>query len=125
MVEPHGHAYYHGFYGSDLIRVASADLSLKIDALTDLVKELKGNIMSLTAEVQALVDQVAANTSAEASAAAAEKQLATQIADLQAQIAAIVPGAAISPEDLAAIVASTSSLKDSMTALVGAIPANT
>ena len=81
--------------------------------------------MSLTAEVRALVDQVAANTSAEASAAAAEKQLATQIADLQAQIAAIVPGAAISPEDLAAIVASTSSLKDSMTALVGAIPANT
>lgn len=77
--------------------------------------------MSLTAEAQALVDQVKANTSAEASATLALTGLSAQIVSLEAQI----QSAGDTPEDKAALLQAVSDLKTSAAALIPAIPVNT
>ena len=84
-------------------------------------------LMALTAEVQALVDAVAANTSASKSIEAALKvesdqiaALTTQVADLEAKLAA---GGTISAEDLKAVVDSTTQLAETNAGLQAAAPA--
>lgn len=98
---------------------------IRFTALQRSIQQLKELIMPLQPEVQALVDQIAANTSAEASSAAALTVLGGQIATLEAKLGAVVPGAPVDAENLAAIVAQTALLKSSLEALVPAIPANT
>lgn len=88
------------------------------------VDEIKEMIMALQADVQALVDQVAANTSAVQGAIAGLQAEAAQIAALQAQIAALPPNAPIDAEDLAAIQTAVTNLKDTNAALQTAVPAN-
>jgi len=81
--------------------------------------------MALDAQVQRLVDAVAANTNAVKSAQDALALEANQIADLKAQIAAIQPGQAIDAEDLAAITKAADDLQATNTALQAAVPQNT
>lgn len=77
--------------------------------------------MALTAEAQALIDQVKANTSAEQSAIAALKGLTDQITALEAQVAS----AGDTPEDKAALVQAVADLKTSAGQLVASVPQNT
>lgn len=97
---------------------------IRFTAVQRSIQQLKELIMPLQPEVQALVDQVTANTSAEASSAAALTALGGQLVTLQAKLDAVVPGAPIDAVDLAAIVAQTATLKASLEALKPAIPAN-
>ena len=78
----------------------------------------------LQQDIDAAVAQIALNTSAEASATAALGLLTTQVADLAAQLAAIVPGEVVTPETVAALKAATSGLATSLTGLTSAIPSN-
>lgn len=94
--------------------------------------------MALQADVQKLVDAVAANTDAVASAVAGLKAeqtqiaaQATQIKDLQDQLAALTPGQPIDSEDLAAIqktvtdlAANNATLGETNTSLQTAVPTN-
>lgn len=80
--------------------------------------------MALSADVQKLVDAVAANTSAVKSATDALALEGTQIADLKAQIAALQVGVPIDAEDLAAIQKAVADLSATNTALQTAVPAN-
>jgi|SRR5881394_1792051 len=82
-------------------------------------------LMALQPEVQDLIDKVAANTNAAQAAADALKAEQAQIADLQAQIANIVPGQPIDAEDLAAIKDAAAKLGETNVALQTAVPANT
>lgn len=103
------------------------ELGEKFDHLIRLLEQpnhLKGMIMALQADVQHLVDQVAANTSAVAAAASALEVEAKQIADLQAQLAAIIPGDPIDAEDLAAIKTAADQLQQTNIQLQAAVPAN-
>ncbi|HMF76440.1 MAG TPA: hypothetical protein VK604_12320 [Bryobacteraceae bacterium] len=90
------------------------------------IYQMKETLMALVPEVQALVDAIAAQgvqitaattelTSLEGTAAI----LTTQIAALQAQIAS---GAAVDPDDLAAIVAQTSIVTASIASIQAAMP---
>lgn len=87
--------------------------------------KLEKLIMGLTAEVQALVDKVAANTDIVKSAEQALTALEGQIGALQAQLGAIQPGQSISAEDLAALQKAASDLGETNAGLQAAIPANT
>jgi len=80
--------------------------------------------MALQADVQALVDAVTANTNAVQAAIAGLQAEAKQIADLQAQLAAIVPGQPVDAEDLASIQKAVTDLGATNTALQTAVPAN-
>ena len=95
------------------------------DQVVTLLNQLKGQIMALSAQVQSLVDEVAATKSIEAASATAMAGMAKQISDLQAQVAAAAANGTISAEDAAAIAQSVSDLKDGATALQAAVPANT
>lgn len=70
-------------------------------------QSLERLVMTVSAQVQALVDQVAKNTSLEQSADLALKALAVQIAELGTQIAAlqlqIANGGALHPDDITAL----------------------
>jgi len=90
------------------------------------IYQMKETLMALVPEVQALVDAIAAQgvqitaattelTSLEGTAAI----LTTQIAALQAQIAS---GAAVHPDDLAAIVAQTGIVTASIASIQAAMP---
>jgi predicted nucleic acid-binding Zn-ribbon protein len=85
-------------------------------------------LMALTAEVKALVDAVAANTSASKSIEAAVALQTTQIADLKAKVdelqAKLDAGGVINAEDLAAIKASADTITETNTELAAATPAN-
>jgi len=87
----------------------------------NLIKEIK----MISAEVQALLDQAKKNTSLVASVDLGLKAEAQQIADLQAQVAALPTGTALSDEDKAAIVEATADLAASNATLQADIPANT
>jgi hypothetical protein len=95
-----------------------------LTTVRDGISQLKESMKMLQPEVQALVDQVAKNTSFEASNDAAMKVIQGQNAVLAAQIAAIVPGVAVDAEDLATIVAQTQLMADSITALTPAVVAS-
>lgn len=98
------------------------------DQAVVLLTDMKGRIMALSAQVQSLVDQVAASKSIEASSAASLAQLVSQSADLKAQVAAAVASAGaagMSAEDSAAIVQAATDLHDSAAALADAAPKNT
>lgn len=82
-------------------------------------------LMTLNANVQKLVDDVARNSDVSKSILAAQDVLSKQITDLQTQLGAIQPGQAIDDEDLAAINASVAALEATNTALGTAIPAST
>lgn len=80
--------------------------------------------MALDVTVQRLVDAVTANTNAVKAALDGLALEATQIADLKAQLAALIPGQAIDAEDLAAITKAADDLSATNTALQAAVPAN-
>lgn len=85
------------------------------------LKELKEIIMSLAPEVQALVDAAAANKAATETVIGKLADVGTQVTALQAQLAAITPGAAIDAEDLAAIVAATSTISSTVAEATAAV----
>ena len=81
--------------------------------------------MAISAEVQKVIDDIAANSSIAKSSAAALGLLAQQITDLQAQIAALQAGGVLSAEDKAALVQGAADLEATNTALQAATPAST
>ena len=86
--------------------------------------------MSISAQVQTLLDQVAKNTSLEQSADLALKALSVQISDLSMQVAALqaqisAGGAPLGADDIAALAQSVTELQVSASTLAGDIPANT
>lgn len=85
--------------------------------------------MTISAEIQNLIDQVHANTSLEQSADIALKAIQAQVADLGTQIAAlqlqIANGGSLHPDDIAALAAAQQELADSAQKLRADIPANT
>ena len=84
--------------------------------------------MALSAQVQALVDQVTASKSIEAASALAWTGMVNQLTDLKAQLAAAVAAAGaagMSAEDTVAITKAVTDLHDSATVLQTAVPANT
>jgi hypothetical protein len=110
----------------------NAEINRKLDLITRLLVRLlhlvenEGEyLMALQPEVQALVDQVTANTNSAQAAQAALKAEADQITALQAQIAGISPGAPIDAEDLQAIKDATAQLQQTNAAMQTAVPANT
>lgn len=84
--------------------------------------------MTVSAQVQALVDQVAKNTSLEQSADLALKALAVQIAELGTQIAAlqlqIANGGALHPDDITALAKAQQDLASTAAVLQTDIPQN-
>lgn len=95
-------------------------------AVTNLLKTIKDMLMALSAQVQTLVDQVAASKSIEASSAASLAQLVTQSKSLADQVAALTAaGTGMSAEDAAAIAQASTDLHDSAAALAAAAPQNT
>ena len=82
-------------------------------------------LMAISAEVQKVIDDIAANTSIAKASAAALVLEAQQITDLQAQIAALQAGTVLSAEDKAALVQGAADLESTNTALQTATPANT
>jgi hypothetical protein len=85
-------------------------------------------LMSLQADVQKLVDDVAANKNLAQSAIAALQLNGSQIADLKAQVAALgsqlASGKPVDDEDLAAIHQAVQDMADTNAALQTAVPAN-
>ena len=85
--------------------------------------------MAVSAQVQALLTQVALNTSLEQSADLALKALSAQITALGQQIAAlqaqIAAGTSLSADDIAALATSVTDLQTSATTLQADVPANT
>ena len=81
--------------------------------------------MALQADVQKLVDEVAANSSLVKSVEAASGVLSTQITDLKNQVSALQAGQVLTAEDLTAIQASVATLGETNTELQAAVPANT
>jgi len=109
----------------------NAEVNRKLDLLIRLVARVlaltedeREELMALQPEVQDLVDKVAANSNAVQAATQALQAEAKQIADLQAQIAGITPGAPIDAEDLQAIKDAASKLADTNSALQTAVPQN-
>ena len=86
-------------------------------------------IMAVSAQVQALLSQVALNTSLEQSADLALKALSAQITSLSNQVAAlqaqIAAGTSLSADDIAALATSVTELQTSATTLQADVPANT
>jgi chromosome segregation ATPase len=96
-------------------------------ALKHEIHELKEKINMLTAEVQSLVDAVAAQGAAITDAVTELTKvegmvgdLQKQVADLQAQLASGTP---VDAEDLAAIVSATGAITGSIQTLKSAMPA--
>ena len=81
--------------------------------------------MAISAEVQAVLDQIKTNTSLVASVDAALKAEAVQITALPAQIAALQAGTTLSAEDKAALVQGAADLAATNTELQADVPANT
>lgn len=98
------------------------DLELR-EMLLLLLSQLEA-IMALNAQVQALVDAVAANKNGVKAALDGLAAEATQISALQAQIAALTPGQPIDADDLAAITQAVTDLGDTNSQLQTAVPAN-
>jgi hypothetical protein len=92
-------------------------------------ERLEDLIMAVSAQVQALLDQVKLNTSLEQSADLALKALGAQITALGQQIAAlqaqIAAGTSLSADDIAGLATSVTELQASATTLQGDVPANT
>jgi hypothetical protein len=86
-------------------------------------------LMSLQADVQKLVDDVAANKNLAQSAIAALQLNGSQIADLKAQVVALgsqlASGKPVDDEDLVAIHQAVQDMADTNAALQTAVPANT
>ena len=98
--------------------------AIELDAKLNHLLEKVETLMSLSPQVQTLVDEVAANTSAVQAALAGLAAEATQITALQAQIAALQPGQPIDQEDLDALTKAGADLGATNTALTVAVPAN-
>lgn len=99
------------------------DILEAVRALTDPHFSIRNTLMGLQADVQKLIDEVAANSSlAQASNQALQIQ-SKQITDLQTQIGTLQAGAPIDAEDLAAIQKAVSDLAETNTALQTAVPA--
>lgn len=95
--------------------------------VVNLLNNIKDMIMPLSAQVQTLVDQVAASKSIEASSAAAMVQMVSQSKALADQLTAAVAAAGaagMSAADSAAIVQAATDLHDSASALATAVPAS-
>lgn len=86
-------------------------------------------LMTISAAVQKVIDDIAANTSLAQSQIQASALLASQITNLQSQIAAlqaqIAAGQSIGPEDLTALAQGASDLEATNAKLTAAQPANT
>ena len=91
---------------------------------------LREILVTVSAQVQALLAQVALNTSIEASADLGIKALSAQIADLASQVAALqaqiaAGGAPLGADDINALATAVTELQTSATTLQADIPANT
>ncbi len=103
-------------------------------AFRDLLEKIEGYInhptvernilMALQADVQKLVDEVAANSDLAKSNEAALTLLGTQITALQAQVGALQAGQILTAEDLTAIQGAVTTLGETNTGLQTAVPAN-
>lgn len=91
----------------------------------ELLALMEINHMAISAEIQAVLDGIAKNTSLVQSVDAALKAEAAQIADLQAQIAALTAGTVLSADDKAALVQAAADLAATNTELQADVPANT
>lgn len=110
-----------GYQGGGTANVIGSDI-----AAVNLLNLIKDTIMSVDANVQALVDQVTASKSVEAASAAALAQLVTQSKDLSDKVAALTAaGTGMSAADAALLASATKDLHDSATALAAAVPTNT
>lgn len=85
--------------------------------------------MTISPQVQAVLDKIQQNSDLVSSVDAGLKLQATQIADLQAQIAAlqaqIAAGGTLSADDVTALATAASQLSDTNTKLQADVPANT
>ena len=81
--------------------------------------------MALQADVQKLVDEIAANSDLAKSNEAAIGLLGTQITDLQAKINALQAGQVLTAEDLTAIQGAVTTLGETNAGLKTAVPAST
>ncbi len=82
-------------------------------------------LMALQADVQKLVDEIAANSDLAKSNEAAIGLLGTQITDLQAKINALQAGQVLTAEDLTAIQGAVTTLGETNAGLKTAVPAST
>ena len=98
--------------------------AIELDSKLHILLEKVETLMSLSPQVQTLVDEVTANTNAVQAALAGLAAEATQITALQAQIAALPAGQPIDQADLDAITKAVTDLGATNTALTAAVPAN-
>ena len=98
--------------------------AIELDAKLHHLIEKVEKLMSISPQVQALIDQVTTNTNAVTAAIAGLKAEQEQITALQAQLAAVQPGQPIDADDLAAINQAVADLGATNTALATAVPAN-
>lgn len=82
-------------------------------------------LMTISAEVQGLLDQARVTQSLVKSVDLGLKAQGVQINDLQAQIAVLQAGAPLSPDDKAALQEAANDLSEANTTLQSDIPANT
>ena len=95
------------------------------DRLEHKLAHMEKMLMAISAEVQAVLDQIKQNTSLVASVDAALKAEAVQIKALQDQIAALQTGGVLSAEDKAALVQAATDLAATNAELQADVPANT
>lgn len=86
---------------------------------------LREHIMTVSTQVQAVLTLAQQNSSLVTSVDLGMKALSQQVSDLQAQIAAIVPGNVLGPDDIAALGTAATDLQSSISTLQTDIPANT
>ena len=106
-------------------RNLSSESRSQADRLEHKLAQMEKMLMAISAEVQAVLDQIKQNTSLVASVDAALKAEAAQITALQAQIAALQAGTVLSAEDKAALVTAATDLAATNTTLQADVPANT
>lgn len=105
-----------------------AEINRKLDLHTRLLARLLSHegmhSMALSADVQRLVDQVAANRNFAQSADQALGIMEQQIKNLTDQLGSVQAGVALNADDVAAIKKAAQDLSDTNTALQAAVPAN-
>jgi hypothetical protein len=116
--------YEHHKHKNPMERARPSEIEL-YHMLVHIIVHQETHFMALTAEIQKVIDDIAANTSIAKSSAAALKLEAQQITDLQAQIAALQAGTVLSAEDKAALVQGAADLEQTNTDLQAAVPAGT
>jgi hypothetical protein len=82
-------------------------------------------LMTISANVQKLIDEVHQNSDLAKSMIAGQAILSSQIADLKDKVATLEAGQVTSAEDIQGINDSVAALEETDAALKGAVPANT